>query len=85
MRITLKCVETSNWKMEAICEKQKSFRREIVLKKIVKCSNRNCSKDFWDCLLKVKDKWERFVKRMRLSFKDNFYVGNVGGYTYVNC
>jgi hypothetical protein len=82
--ITLKRVEISSWKTGAICDVQKSFFQETIQKTLVKCSNTNSVKDFWNYLFTFKDKCERFLKRIDLLIRDNFYVSDEK-YPDVNC
>jgi hypothetical protein len=52
--------------VQAICDKWRSIKKEIVLRKIVNCSKRISLKSLDGYLLSVRDKWEMCVNRMEL-------------------
>jgi hypothetical protein len=56
--------ETSNWGEETTCEEEREFHEEILLKKIVNCGNKLYVNSLGNSLHKVRDKFERYIKRM---------------------
>jgi hypothetical protein len=62
--VILRCVDTSNWKVEGICKIWRSFHLEIFVRKTAHCGDRNRLESLEYHVFKVADKHEMFAKKM---------------------
>jgi len=66
--VILRFVDTSNWKVEAICKICSSFPLEIFVRKTAHCGDRNRVESLECHMFKVADKSEMFSKKMNRTF-----------------
>lgn len=62
--VILRCVDTSNWKVEIICKIWRSSHEKIFVRKTAHCCDRNRLESLEYHVFKVADKCKIFAKKM---------------------